>query len=144
LTQPQVKIYLDGMEGQKSQKKASTKRPSPVNGYPPPEGGRPKGTLNKQTVKFKEGVNKLLEVATPKMVEWLQEVADKDPAKALDLVYKFAQFGFPVLSRQTIDGSGARPVVVMQSVRVDGEALVFEVGRQPKMIEAEIVEEKVH
>lgn len=62
-------------------------------------GGRPKGAPNKSTMEFKEAVNKLINFATPKMVKWLEDVAEEDPGKALDHVYKFAQFGYPLLSR---------------------------------------------
>lgn len=61
--------------------------------------GRPKGTPNKSTMEFKEAVNNLINFATPEMVKWLEHVAAEDPGKALDHVYKFAQFGYPLLSR---------------------------------------------
>ena len=61
--------------------------------------GRKKGIPNKATIEFKEAVNNLISFATPKMVNWLESVAEDDPAKALDHVYKFAQFGYPLLSR---------------------------------------------
>lgn len=64
-----------------------------------PGAGRPKGTANKSTLEFKEAVNKLIDFATPQMVGWLDAIARDDPNKALDHVYKFAQFGFPLLSR---------------------------------------------
>lgn len=61
--------------------------------------GRPKGTPNKSTIEFKEAVNNLINSATPEMVKWLEHVAEEDPSKALEHVYKFAQFGYPLLSR---------------------------------------------
>lgn len=61
--------------------------------------GRPKGAPNKSTIEFKEAVNNLINFSTPKMVKWLENVAAEDPGKALDHVYKFAQFGYPLLSR---------------------------------------------
>lgn len=62
-----------------------------------PGPGRPKGMQNRATIEFREGVNKLIETATPKLVEWLEEI--DDPNKRLDMVYKFAQFGYPLLAR---------------------------------------------
>jgi hypothetical protein len=61
--------------------------------------GRPAGVPNKTTIEFKEAVNNLINFATPKMVDWLEKIAEENPDKALDHVYKFAQFGYPLLNR---------------------------------------------
>jgi hypothetical protein len=61
--------------------------------------GRHKGKPNRVTVEFKEAVNNLISFATPQMVDWLTVVAAEDPNKALEHVYKFAQFGYPLLAR---------------------------------------------
>lgn len=67
-----------------------------------PGAGRPKGSQSRTTVEFKEAVNNLISFATPQMVKWLEIVAAEDPNKALDHIYKFAQFGYPLLAR--VDG----------------------------------------
>lgn len=72
-------------------------------------GGRPKGSANQATIEFKDAVNKLIDYATPQMVSWLSEI--EDPSKRLDHIYKFAQFGYPLLSRQTQAGDPDSPVV---------------------------------
>ena len=64
--------------------------------------GKPKGTLNRATIDFKLGVNKLIEYATPQMTEWLMDIPD--PAKRLEMIYKFAQFGYPLLARTEMVG----------------------------------------
>lgn len=69
-------------------------------------GGRTAGTPNKVTVEFKDAVNKLIDFATPQMVDWLTIIAKEDPNKALDHVYKFAQFGYPLLSRAEMKHEG--------------------------------------
>lgn len=56
-------------------------------------------TPNRTTLEFKEAVNNLINFATPQMVAWLEHIAAEDPDKALDHVYKFAQFGYPLLAR---------------------------------------------
>jgi hypothetical protein len=61
--------------------------------------GRPVGIQNKATLEFKTAVNNLINFATPQMISWLERVALTDPDKALDMVYKFAQFGYPLLAR---------------------------------------------
>lgn len=75
-----------------------------------PKGKKP-GQQNKATLEFKEAVNKLLDFATPQMVGWLEEVAQENPEKALDHVYKFAQFAYPLLARQTLSGDPENPIV---------------------------------
>lgn len=69
--------------------------------------GRKRGTPNKATIEFKEAVTNLINYATPQMTKWLSHVASEDPSKALDHVYKFAQFGFPLLARTDVNHSGA-------------------------------------
>ena len=76
--------------------------------------GRPKGLPNKATVEFKTAVTRLLEHGGPKMIDWLDAVArgniedggkvEADPAKALDLIAKLAEYAAPKLSRQEVSG----------------------------------------
>lgn len=71
--------------------------------------GRPKGLPNKATVEFKEAVTRLLDHGGPKMIDWLDAVArgnildggrtEADPAKALDLMAKLAEYAAPKLNR---------------------------------------------
>lgn len=61
--------------------------------------GRIKGKPNKATIEFKEAVTNLINYAAPEMVEWLKEVAQDDKSKALEHIYKMAQFSFPLLAR---------------------------------------------
>lgn len=68
----------------------------------PKTGGKKAGTQNKATMEFKEAVNNLIEYATPQMIVWLGQIAENDPNKALDHVFKFAQFGYPLLSRTAL------------------------------------------
>lgn len=63
-------------------------------------GGRVKGTPNKATLEFKEALNELLNHAAPNMVKWLDQIAQEDPAKALDTVHKYIEFVYPKLARQ--------------------------------------------
>lgn len=73
--------------------------------------GRPKGIQNRATTEFKEAVNNLIAFATPQMIDWLERIAVEDPAKALELIYKFAQFGYPLLQRTQVAGDEENPLV---------------------------------
>lgn len=83
-------------------------------GDPKPKGsGKAKGAQNKVTTEFKEAVNNLINYATPQMVDWLEQIAQESPDKALDHVYKFAQFGYPLLARTEFAGDKNNPLQVI-------------------------------
>ena len=67
---------------------------------PPNAGkGRIKGVPNRVTADVREGIRHLLESNAPRMQEWLDHVAEEDPARALELLVKLAEFVVPRLSR---------------------------------------------
>jgi len=74
--------------------------------------GRPKGCPNKITKDFRATVQKVLEDNAENVGKWLMQVAegvdgeDGDPAKALDLIAKLAEFGAPKLARTETVMSG--------------------------------------
>jgi hypothetical protein len=65
--------------------------------------GRKLGTPNKITMDFKEALNNLLRECSPKMIEWIESVAEKDPAKSLDLISKLAEYVHPKISRSEVN-----------------------------------------
>ncbi len=79
--------------------------------------GRPKGVPNKATTAFRETVQQLLERNSENVAIWLDQVAtgngnpDKaDPAKALDMLAKLAEYVAPKLSRTEHVGDDGGPV----------------------------------
>lgn len=79
--------------------------------------GRPKGSLNKQTVEFRDTIRALLESNSSNVGKWLDQVAtgngDPDkaaPEKALDLLAKLAEYAAPKLARTEHIGDGGGPV----------------------------------
>lgn len=79
--------------------------------------GRPKGVPNKATTQFRETVNALLTANAENVAVWLEQVAtgngdpDKaDPAKALDLLAKLAEYAAPKLARTEVVGDGGGPL----------------------------------
>lgn len=95
----------------------------------PKTGGRAKGTPNKVTQEFRDTVRKLLEDNAGNVGRWLTLVAEgdgtdngkPDPAKALDLLAKLAEFAAPKLNRTEHVGDGGGPVDMSLEVRFVGK-----------------------
>ena len=103
-----------------------SKKRSPGRGAKQGErrGGRQKGVPNKVTTEFRQTVARLLESNAANVERWLRQVAEgdeklglpPDPAKALDLVAKLAEFAAPKLTRSEHTGQGGGPIPVSMSV----------------------------
>jgi hypothetical protein len=87
------------------------------DGTPGP--GRKKGVPNRSTTEFRDTVRQLLEANSANVQVWLQQVADgvgqkpADPARALDLLSKLAEYAAPKLSRMEHVGDGGGPVRII-------------------------------
>jgi hypothetical protein len=73
-------------------------------------GGRQPGTPNKATKEFRDTVSALLSDNAQNVAIWLEQVANgvgdakPDPAKALDLMAKLAEYAAPKLARTEMVG----------------------------------------
>jgi hypothetical protein len=84
----------------------------------PKTGGRQVGTPNKATVEFRQTITALLTDNAQNVARWLSLVAEgdgaevkADPAKALDLLAKLAEYAAPKLNRTEIAGDQANPLI---------------------------------
>jgi hypothetical protein len=83
-----------------------------------PGPGRKPGVPNKATTEFRETVRRLLEDNSENFGRWLTQVAEgdgtdngkPDPAKALDLIAKLAEFAAPKLGRVEHVGDDQQPM----------------------------------
>ena len=64
--------------------------------------GRPVGSKNKITEEIREAFQLVLENKLPDLERWLQQTAQDDPAKAIDLLLKLSNRFLPELSRQEL------------------------------------------
>lgn len=98
--------------------------------------GRTKGTPNKATKTFRETITKLLSDNSANVGVWLERVSEDDPAKALDLLAKLAEYAAPKLSKveQTAEVTvthgyafqierPSRPVIDGELIHKDPESL---------------------
>lgn len=85
----------------------------------PKTGGRLPGVPNKVTQDFRATVTKVLEENSANVGLWLSRVAEgegdtkADPAKALDLLAKLAEYAAPKLNRTEHVGDGGGPVRIL-------------------------------
>ena len=87
-------------------------------------GGRIKGTPNKVNREFRETVRKLLDDNADNVGTWITQVAEghgeqkADPAKALDLLAKLAEFAAPKLGRVEHVGDGGGPMETVTRIEL--------------------------
>lgn len=80
--------------------------------------GRPKGKPNRITAEFRETVRWLLEDNAANVGDWLAQVATggavgrPDPARALELLAKLAEYAAPKLGRIEHTGRDGGPISV--------------------------------
>ena len=98
--------------------KPQQKRKGPPKGKTNNPNGRPAGVPNRVTVEFRDTVRRVLEENSENVSEWLSSVAygdaendvKADPAKALDLLAKLAEYAAPKLSRTEVVGDQDSPL----------------------------------
>jgi hypothetical protein len=73
-----------------------------ANGYK--TGGRQKGTPNKSTQEVRDAISLLAQRKAPMLEEWLDRVAENDPAKAADLFLRAIEYHIPKLGRTEVVG----------------------------------------
>lgn len=69
--------------------------------------GRPQGASSESTKRMKESFSYLIEGNLDRMTDWLDQIAEQDPAKAMDIIIRLSERFVPKLSQQQLtDGDG--------------------------------------
>ena len=66
--------------------------------------GRPKGSKNKVTLEMKKAFKLLVDGNLGKMQSWIDRTAEKDPAKAMQLMLDMSERFLPKLARTEVTG----------------------------------------
>ena len=82
--------------------------------------GRPKGLPNKLTVQAREAIALFVDDNAPRLAQWLDAVANGDPAndvkpnpaKAFELFQSVIEYHVPKLARTEVTGAGGGSLVV--------------------------------
>lgn len=80
--------------------------------------GRKPMATSKEIRQAREAIAKFCDINSEKIQSWFDEVADNNPEKALDILYKYMEFHVPKLSRQDWQplGSDGKPTDVAMKV----------------------------
>ena len=68
-----------------------------------PKGKKP-GTQNKVTRDIKEAYKELIEKNLENLTDWLKQVAEKDPEKAIHILNSLSEYVIPKLARRELTG----------------------------------------
>lgn len=90
--------------------------PAPKGTRPPAMGrGRKKGVPNKVTADVRAAIARFAENNVDKLQEWLERVAKKDPARAIEIYARVIEFHVPKLARTEVSGEiGVRGRLVIE------------------------------
>ena len=106
-----------------------------------PGPGRGKGNPNRFTREFRETIQQLLDDNADNVAKWLSDVAEGtqrvvegkvigtpgDPARALDLLARLAEFAAPKLGRTELVGSVATTTTISSMTPAEYEAIARKV-----------------
>lgn len=83
--------------------------------------GRPKGSKNKISEEIKEQFANVLDSKMPEMERWLNQTAQENPGKALELIMKLSERFLPALQRTEITGKDGEDLFANVKFKFGGE-----------------------
>lgn len=73
--------------------------------------GRPKGAENKATKDIRASYKLLLENNLGNLQEWIDRIAENNPAKAIELLNSMSEYIIPKLQRTELVGDKDKPII---------------------------------
>jgi len=73
--------------------------------------GRPKGSLSRSTKELRQAYQNLVDNNIDNMTEWLEQIANESPEKAMDMMLKLSEYVMPKMSRQEITGKDGENIL---------------------------------
>ena len=80
--------------------------------------GRPKGATNKSTALAREAIARFVDGNAHKLEQWLDQVAQDNPAEAFKLYQSVVEYHIPKLARTDTTVSGVDGGPVQHSIKV--------------------------
>jgi hypothetical protein len=77
--------------------------------------GRPKGSRNKSNEAIRLAYTNLIEGNLDNITQWLEDVAERDPAKALDFMLRLSPFVLPKLQQTDVTTNGEPFRIILPS-----------------------------
>lgn len=81
--------------------------------------GRPQGAKDKAQNDIKQAYQSLVEGNLSNIETWLQEVAAKDPAKAIELMLRLSEFILPKIKSVELSGKDGMPFIPIKGITFD-------------------------
>jgi hypothetical protein len=78
-------------------------------------GGRAPGTPNKATQEARQAIGLFVDANAHRLTEWLDRVAEENPAKAFELFQSVVEYHVPKLARTEISGNEGGPIRILAS-----------------------------
>jgi len=79
-------------------------------------GGRPQGAKDKTQADIKQSYQSLVEGNLSNIETWLNEVATKDPAKAIELMLKLSEYILPKIRAIEMSGANGMPFIPIKGI----------------------------
>lgn len=84
--------------------------------------GRPKGSQNVKTKAIRDAYSEFINNNTKHFEKWLKQVAEKNPAKAIELISGLSDFVLPKLARTELVGDEEQPINI-DLTKIDDKTL---------------------
>lgn len=92
----------------------------------PKTGGRKRGTANVVTRDVKQAIAAFAEGNVHRLREWIERVAETDPAKAADLFIRLLEYHVPKLARSEVEVRAHPPTPVREMSLAELQAIAAE------------------